>query len=332
MEGYIMNKKRIIYAFAVFLLNYQASSQAHVTFKNQSRDRNVALVMREIMSEEESRQQEAGFNPYHMILLEPGQESDMAYDQEGYGLKNLEIVLIEQFVDFSQRISKPEMNIHQNKWRVALNKAGRKPADQSSMDLSEFSHLDVVHFPIKLQDNSTYTIHNNETDADELPYLTHSMQPQAKSSHCERKNFIAQLNTLLKVGQQHAVTHNKRVQFFVDMEKKFIELRSQTERRNSQGELEYELVPETLVKTHLDIPENLEIKNFIVEDYDEVNETSDRKTSSTWFFITPEGSTQEVIINLLDAKDHILSGKAKPVGLVLNPATAQFKEYDRFQK
>ena len=56
-----------------------------------------------------------------------------------------------------------------------------------------------------------------------------------------------------------------------------------------------------------------------------------RQTTELWFFIVPEGLAQDVVINLLDMRDKD-RGKAKQVGLVLNPFAAQFKSYDSFQK
>ena len=55
------------------------------------------------------------------------------------------------------------------------------------------------------------------------------------------------------------------------------------------------------------------------------------KSGSVWFYIIPEGMTQDVVLNFIDTND-AYDGHPRQVGLVLNPFTAQFKEYDEFQK
>ena len=55
------------------------------------------------------------------------------------------------------------------------------------------------------------------------------------------------------------------------------------------------------------------------------------KTASVWFYIIPEGMVQNVVINMTDTKD-VRDNQARPVGLILNPFSAQLKIYDSFQK
>jgi len=148
----------------------------------------------------------------------------------------------------------------------------------------------------------------------------------------ERKQFIADLNSLVRYGQQHAITSGKVQQIFVNITKKMMELRSPSGKKDAQGQDEYTLVQRMYVPTHINIPASAQIKNFIIEGFDEVGKYTNSKTAELWFFIVPEGLTQEVIINFLDTNDKMYNGKPRPIGLVLNPFTAQFKEYDTFQK
>jgi hypothetical protein len=61
------------------------------------------------------------------------------------------------------------------------------------------------------------------------------------------------------------------------------------------------------------------------------NAGSGGKTTRIFFYVIPEGLSQEVTINFIDKKDSI-DGRARMIGLVLNPFTVQFKVYDRFAK
>lgn len=150
----------------------------------------------------------------------------------------------------------------------------------------------------------------------------------------ERKNFIGQLNTLLKSGQSHAITDHKLHQLFFDFKNKKIELRYQTDQKDKKGEIAYAKVPGMYAYTSMDIPDNIEIKNFYIDNsgFDEMSKFSGGKSGELWFYIVPEGLTQEAIINFVDTKDRLYSDKPRPTGLVLNPFTAQFKVYDAFQK
>ena len=147
----------------------------------------------------------------------------------------------------------------------------------------------------------------------------------------ERRNFIAELNSLVRYGQQHAIITGRIQQIFVEVGKS-IELRSATGKKDVKGQDEYKLAQRQYVNTKIAIPSSIDIKNFVIEGFDAMDEYAQRKTGNVWFFIVPEGLTQEVIINFLDTNDKMYNGKPRPVGLVLNPFTAQFKEYDTFQK
>lgn len=148
----------------------------------------------------------------------------------------------------------------------------------------------------------------------------------------ERKSFIAELNGLLKYAQGHAIITYTNQQLVLDLEKRIMELREQTDKKDSKGEIVYKKVSGAYVNTMVKIPENIDVKNFIIEGFDEIGKSTARKTGEVWFFIVPEGMAQEVTMNFVDKKDRLYNDKPRPIGLVLNPFTAQFKEYDSFQK
>jgi prepilin-type N-terminal cleavage/methylation domain-containing protein len=148
----------------------------------------------------------------------------------------------------------------------------------------------------------------------------------------ERKMFIAQLNGLLKYAQNNAIISYTNQQIFIDLEKSIIELRAQTSKKDAKGDLLYEKVSNKYSTTSIIIPDSIDIKNFIIEGFDELGRSTTKKTTKTWFFVVPEGLAQEVTINFLDKKDRLYNTKPRPIGLVMNPFTAQFKEYDSFQK
>jgi prepilin-type N-terminal cleavage/methylation domain-containing protein len=148
-----------------------------------------------------------------------------------------------------------------------------------------------------------------------------------------RKQFVAQLNALLLFARQHAIVTNKIQKVDFDFGERKVRLFSEIEKE--KGKLEFKLVTSSYINPMVEIPDSLEIKNFYIagSGFDEMTKfAGTRAKGGVWFYLVPEGISQEVIINILDSKDVMFNGKPRPIGLVLNPFTAQFKEYDTFQK
>lgn len=142
----------------------------------------------------------------------------------------------------------------------------------------------------------------------------------------KRKAFISELNTLMALGWQDALASQKTIRVFFDIDKRVVSLESE-ERRKSSDEVVYKPLLQAYRSNSYEWPDQIEIKNFYIDSLDELNQP-DRKTSSLWFYIMPEGLSQNVIINIED------TSQTPPIrlGLVLNPFTVQLKEYDTFQK
>lgn len=149
------------------------------------------------------------------------------------------------------------------------------------------------------------------------------------SPHRVRKEFIAKLNTITQFAWNSALTTRKVQQVHFDFDKRIISIKASTG-VIKDGEAEFAPVKASYVKSTLAIPKTIEIKNFIIEGTDQFGLSAHR--SEAWFYIVPDGMAQAATINFIDTKDALPSGKARPVGLVLNPFNARFKVYDSFQK
>lgn len=145
----------------------------------------------------------------------------------------------------------------------------------------------------------------------------------------ERKNFVAKVNGLLFLGWQQALITHKihKATFNINQKKVFLEvvesMDSANKPKTSPVKIDYQA-------TSIEWPEQFEIKNFFIEGFDE--KTRGTGQNVFFFYIMPDGLSQDVIINLFDTKDILPNGSARPVGLVLNPFSVQLKEYDTFQK
>ena len=148
----------------------------------------------------------------------------------------------------------------------------------------------------------------------------------------ERKLFITKLNGLMRIAWQRALVEHKTQKISFDFDKRLLWLESATGGLKD-GTPEFAKAKGAYVPTSLKIPKVIEIKNFIIEGFDEIGRYgSGRKTTESWFYIIPDGLTQTVTVNFTDTSNLNAAGKPRQYGLVLNPFNAQFKVYDAFQK
>jgi len=147
----------------------------------------------------------------------------------------------------------------------------------------------------------------------------------------EREEFIARFNALTQLAWQQALVTNKSQQVSIDIGKKSIFLLSDTGEKDRSGEPIFKPPAGLVLDTSIIIPNQIEFKQFFIEGFDMMAKFTRTKTEEMWFYIVPEGMAQDVIINFVDTKD-TRDETPRPVGLVLNPFSAQFKIYDAFQK
>jgi len=141
----------------------------------------------------------------------------------------------------------------------------------------------------------------------------------------ERERFISSLNSLVGFAWQNAIVTRKTQKVECNFDKNIITI-SQAGQKDKYGKVIWQPIKRAYVKTMLKIPDQLELKSFYIEGEDKVTKIGSLK--SVWFAISSGGISQEVIINFLDSKDKIRRRK-RPVGLVINPFTAQFDVYDK---
>ncbi len=142
----------------------------------------------------------------------------------------------------------------------------------------------------------------------------------------ERKEFVAQLNALVRLAWHNAISTHAvhKIVFDLKQERVFIEM-EQEDKKDAAGEPLFKPLTGSYIASSMRWPaDRYVVKNFFIEGFDEMRRFGgDKKTVETWFYIVPDGLTQEVTINLLDMND-MRNDKPVQVGLVLNPFKAQF--------
>jgi prepilin-type N-terminal cleavage/methylation domain-containing protein len=155
---------------------------------------------------------------------------------------------------------------------------------------------------------------------------------QQSTPRYERETFIARLNALLFLAWQNSIKSGRVHRVAFDFEARRIAIASETDVVDrATGDYVYQPLSRQYGRTEMTIPETLKIEQFVIEGYDEMRRRQGKKSAEAWFYLMPGGLTQEVVINMFDLKDR-REGKPRPIGLVLNPFSAQFDSYDTFQK
>lgn len=149
---------------------------------------------------------------------------------------------------------------------------------------------------------------------------------QQRSPKYKRQEFIDRLNELAFLGWQQAMQTQTAHRVFFDIEHQ--EARLEIEQVTG-GKSQFAPVTQAYAKTKYNWPENIEIKQFFINGANEMSQG--KKVLKIWFFIVPDGMAQEVIINAIDTAQQTNSGKDIEIGLVLNPFTVKFKQYESFQ-
>lgn len=140
----------------------------------------------------------------------------------------------------------------------------------------------------------------------------------------KRKEFISQLNALTSLGWYNAIITNKMHKIDIDVNKRIITLEIQTKK----GEMNFVPVRRKYVASTLRLPTEYEIREFIVQGKNLVSGVFQKAE----FYILAGGLASDIIINFVDKKDKLPSGQMRPFSLVLNPFSAQFREYGSFQR
>jgi prepilin-type N-terminal cleavage/methylation domain-containing protein len=148
----------------------------------------------------------------------------------------------------------------------------------------------------------------------------------------ERQSFILSLNQLSTFAVQQSITSNKMHKMVFNFTNNTVVVEQATEKKDDKGQPFFAPIKGAYIQSSLKLPTNLEIKNFIVDGFDEMSRHMQGTTTEVWYFVYSNGRSQAVILNIIDTKDRLANNKPRHFSLVLNPFSAVFKEYDSFQK
>jgi prepilin-type N-terminal cleavage/methylation domain-containing protein len=147
----------------------------------------------------------------------------------------------------------------------------------------------------------------------------------------ERKQFISELNMLVRLAWQQAIALRKTTRLLFDLTHQRVSLQLDTGKQE-HGERLYTTMQDTYVPTSYQWPERFQIKDFYIDGEDEMHRPGRVKTEEVWFFVFSDGTTQELILNVFDIADKSESDAGSRFSLVLSPFSTTFITHDIFQK
>lgn len=137
----------------------------------------------------------------------------------------------------------------------------------------------------------------------------------------KHQEFVLKLESFMyQVKQQALLTGKVQQVFFEFKEKKIIALTY--DETFSDQPLSNRFSRSKIKQIELD--QSFELQNFFIQGNDEVRSGSTRDTA--WFYIMPDGSSQDVVINFTYGEE-----QEQKLGIKINPFSAQVFSYDTFQ-
>jgi len=144
----------------------------------------------------------------------------------------------------------------------------------------------------------------------------------------ERKQCISSLEAMLKNAVLESIIQNKVHQIYFDIDKELIQLRVHNPKSDEvKVAKQFKEVVDKDFATHFTFLKKFKIKNFFINGADEVSPAAELTT--VLFYIMPDGTSQPVIINVVDESDD--SANDIDFSLVINPFYARMSVYEKFQ-
>ncbi len=147
----------------------------------------------------------------------------------------------------------------------------------------------------------------------------------------DRRVFVSSLQVLTRRAWQEALNSNLPHRIRFDFKKHIVIAERATDQKNRAGEDVWQELSDEYVQSSFNIPSREQIKDFWVDGTDLVH-VRGMDIYEVFFYLFPDGTSQQVIINVFDSGENTESAAGSRFSMVLNPITVRFTEYPTFQK
>lgn len=149
---------------------------------------------------------------------------------------------------------------------------------------------------------------------------------QVLQSDYAKKEFISELETLVSLTWQNALTTGKVHRVYFDLKRHKIVAQIEVPENEKPDQSKYAPVVNNYYATSATWPEEITLQQFFVDGQDQLKLIRG-KAEEIWFYIMPDGIAQPTIINCTRLRD---DGTTEQIGLVINPFTLRITPYDTF--
>ena len=146
----------------------------------------------------------------------------------------------------------------------------------------------------------------------------------------ERRVFVSKVNALLDEVLMLALTTEKVHKINFNFKNRIITAGQDTGHTDRTNKPVFGPVVLT-ESSEISWPATFEIKHFFVQGIDGCN-VAGRTTDDVWFFILPDGQSQDMTMQFIDTATADHDSEGVPVSIVLNPFTVQCKAYEAEQE
>ncbi|MGA9530673.1 MAG: prepilin-type N-terminal cleavage/methylation domain-containing protein [Candidatus Babeliales bacterium] len=148
----------------------------------------------------------------------------------------------------------------------------------------------------------------------------------------EQKHLVAQLEALTQFARRNALITGLYHKITFDLEAKTIYLTQQKKVSPPEEEPTFQAVRRSFITTSITLPPHINVAQFYIDDKDEIKQyESLQAAQKLWFFISPQGVTQNVLINFYENTQQAQKDNVNQCSLIINPFSGTWKLYDFFQ-
>ena len=142
-----------------------------------------------------------------------------------------------------------------------------------------------------------------------------------------QKKFYQNFTKLISDTMHQAILTNKVHQVFFDNNRHEIMIKIFDETIQDQSKhKKFKLINKNLFNSNIQIPDSFIIQNFFINGQDEVK--SGKTMNEAWFYIMPDGTSQHMIINIIDQNEQLNNQFC----ISINPFYSQVNIHDTFQQ
>lgn len=144
----------------------------------------------------------------------------------------------------------------------------------------------------------------------------------------ERTVFLQNLNAVTTTALSNAVLSSAVTRIVFDFNEHLIYCEEQVDKKTSSTDASFKRLDIRYVSSEIALPDMFSVQQFYIDTKDEMRlSVGDVKKDKVWFYVIPEGTSQAVIINMIDNQR---SDEDNQFSFVINPFTCQFTYYEKF--